>query len=130
MEENETNKNGQSFRPYEEELQKLSLTAGHDIKFCRLPIKDLTTPTKGQMKHILDVIDSAMEDRIVYLHCWGGNGRTGTVVGCYLVRHDIVSGQEALEFLQGLRHGLETADRPSPETDEQIDMVRRWKAGQ
>lgn len=83
------------------------------------------------MKHILDVIDHAMEEnRPVYLHCRGGNGRTGTVAGCYLVRHDIVSGKEALEFLQGLRQGLVNADSPSPETEEQRRMVRGWKAGQ
>ncbi|MBA3406233.1 MAG: dual specificity protein phosphatase family protein [Gemmatimonadaceae bacterium] len=23
----------------------------------------------------------------IYVHCWGGVGRTGTVVGCYIVRH-------------------------------------------
>ena len=31
----------------------------------------------------------------MYLHCWGGVGRTGTVVGCWLVRHGR-TGDEAL----------------------------------
>ena len=40
------------------------------------------------MAGLLDAIDTAMRDgKTVYLHCWGGVGRTGNVVGCSLVRH-------------------------------------------
>ena len=33
------------------------------------------------------------------MHCWGGVGRTGTTVGCWLVRHGR-SGTEALAELR------------------------------
>lgn len=46
----------------------------------------MRTPTVDQMRAILDAIDRAAGS-IVYVHCWGGHGRTGTVAGCYLVRH-------------------------------------------
>jgi len=36
------------------------------------------------MHEILDTIDAALSaKRIVYVHCWGGVGRTGTVIGCH-----------------------------------------------
>ena len=36
------------------------------------------------MVAILDSLDTAIADEhTIYLHCWGGIGRTGTVVGCW-----------------------------------------------
>lgn len=36
----------------------------------------------------------------VYLHCWGGRGRTGTVGACLLAVGWDVSAEEALERVQ------------------------------
>ena len=45
------------------------------------------------MSRILDDVDAALADgRTVYVHCWGGIGRTGTVVGCWLMRHGLDEG--------------------------------------
>ena len=45
------------------------------------------------MTRILDDVDAALADGgAVYVHCWGGIGRTGTVVGCWLVRHGLDDG--------------------------------------
>jgi hypothetical protein len=66
--------------------------------------------------------------RPVYVHCWGGKGRTGTVVGCYLVRHGIAEGEAALKAIQKMRRNDPKAHEPSPETREQCDFVLRWKA--
>ena len=62
------------------------------------------------------------------MHCLGGLGRTGTVVGCFLVRHGL-SGAQALETIQLLRRGIPSADSPSPETDMQRWMVLNWRNG-
>ena len=81
------------------------------------------------MRSILDAIDSAMGRRLPsYVHCWGGRGRTGTVVGCHLIRPGLASGEAALAAIERLRRKEETADKPSPETDAQRDMVRAWKS--
>jgi len=56
------------------------------------------------------------------VHCLGGLGRTGTVVGCFLVRHGL-SGAQALETIQLLRRTTPNADSPSPEAEMQRWMV-------
>jgi protein-tyrosine phosphatase len=78
------------------------------------------------MNRILNKIDSSLSrDWPVYVHYWGGRGRTGTVVGCYLVRTGL-SGQEALRKIEDLRQFEPTSHRPSPETREQRELVISW----
>jgi len=78
------------------------------------------------MRQILDTLDEALQaGHVVYVHCWGGIGRTGTVVGCYLVRHGF-TGEEALQRIACWVAGTPKAHRPSPETAEQRRMVLDW----
>jgi rhodanese/phosphatase family protein len=95
----------------------------------RAPIRDFSIPTDDEMARILDGIDEALaRGDVVYVHCWGGRGRTGTVVGCYLVRHGVAPA-DALARITRLRRRLPDGHVASPESDEQIAMVRRWRAG-
>ena len=131
MEKDEVNGTGEPFRPYAADLHELARQAGSDIKICTIEIKDVTAPSKLQMKYILDTVDQALEeDRPVYVHCWGGRGRTGTAAGCYLVRHDLVEAEEALNYLKSIRKDIVKGDKPSPETSQQRSMVRNWKVGE
>lgn len=103
---------------------------GGQAYHLRIPIPDFSTPTPERMAAILNILDDALSRGWrVYLHCLGGLGRTGTVVGCYLVRGGL-TGTEALERLQHLRANSTYADSSSPETDEQRAMVLRWPVGQ
>jgi len=111
----------------EDEARRLDVNISHE----RQPITDVSVPrSPEQMAHILDVIDTAMASgKTVYLHCWGGVGRTGTVVGCWLVRHgwtsDRALGQIA-EWWTGVSKN-KLANHPcSPETFEQREYVRYW----
>lgn len=99
---------------------------GRQVWHQRLAIPDMGVPQPLYMRRILDQLDEALRlGRTVYLHCYGGIGRTGTVVGCYLVRHGM-SGPQALA--QIARWRAETPDgwRTSPETRPQTDLVLRW----
>jgi protein-tyrosine phosphatase len=88
--------------------------------YQRFPIADWSCPASQEMSSILDTIDAAIAaGRTVYAHCRGGIGRTGTVVGCYLVRHGWPAG-EALTQVAEWREG-------SPETEEQRRFVREWR---
>jgi hypothetical protein len=96
------------------------------IDYRRMPIPDFDTPTAATIRHILDVLDAALAaGHHVYLHCYAGVGRTGTVVGCFLVRHGW-SGQAALDQIVELRRELDPERRPSPITSEQRARIRGW----
>jgi protein-tyrosine phosphatase len=115
--------------PYDEMLQETAAARGLMVEYRHRPIIDRDVPeTPEQMAEILDTIDAAIENgRTVYVHCWGGVGRTGTVVGCHLVRHGM-SGEEALRHLNAQWQTV--AKRfyhpHSPEMPAQWDYVRRW----
>ena len=108
--------------PYEGLLTAPARRLGH-------PIVDLGTTTIPHMARILDDIDAALADNLTaYVHCWGGIGRTGTVIGCWLRRHGL-DGGDPIRRLAELRRGVEDAWMPSPQTAAQRDMVTGWKRG-
>jgi len=115
-----------NLRPYTPFLVEEEVTRGRSVVHRRMPICDGDAPTVEEMKSILDVIDSAIAGgHTVYVHCWGGIGRTGTVVGCYLVRHGM-SGQQALDQIAHRRRGTPDGYRHSPESGRQEEMVLSW----
>jgi len=122
---------GKPVVPYEAQVRSISRTLDGEVTFDRMPIKDMSIPTRIEMARILDRIDhNIRNDKPVYLHCLGGVGRTGTVVGCYLARHGYASGQKILQMIQHLRQNTATQDRSSPETFAQIDLVCSWVQGE
>lgn len=97
-------------------------------RHIRRPIKDGSTPSPEELRITLDILERALAlGECVYVHCWGGRGRTGTVVGAYLVRQGL-KGSEALAQITRLRAHLPEYDRlqPSPETPEQARLVQEW----
>ena len=115
--------------PYEAWLESEADARGLAVRYQRFPIEDLNVPTVSRMRDILAEITRAVEAAApVYVHCWGGIGRTGTVVGCWLVERDH-TGVSALEHLDELRMRSEKKRRPSPEMPEQLEFVRTWGTG-
>jgi protein-tyrosine phosphatase len=95
----------------------------------RFPILDVSTPdSTNQTTEILDAIDShILQGGMVYLHCWGGVGRTGVIVGCWLERHGF-KGEAALDRLRKLWHDCpKSANRKSPETTQQEQYIVCWQ---
>jgi protein-tyrosine phosphatase len=93
----------------------------------RWPVRDFSVPKREFLVQILNDLDQALTDEHrVYVHCYGGIGRTGTVVGCYLVRHGM-NGGEALDQIAGWRKGTPDGRRSSPETEAQRRMVLHWR---
>ena len=112
----------------EEELEPYSdlVPAGGHLRF---PIRDVSVPrTAEEMAAILDAIDERVEaGGVVYVHCWGGIGRTGTVLGCLLVRHGL-SGDEALAELAARWPAMQKSRdfAHTPQTPAQFEYVRTW----
>lgn len=132
MEADEKDHAGNDFHPYRERLAELVAAAGRTLVVQRCPIVDLSIPTVTGMRATLDAIDGALADpgHRAYVHCWGGRGRTGTVICCWLVRHRIVTPAEAVDYLQTLLSPNARLFGRTPETDEQRAFVQAWKAGQ
>ena len=125
MEEDETDHAGHPFVPY----QDLAARLCPEIACVRYPIPDLSAPTASQMTAILDAIDAAVgAGKPVYVHCWGGVGRTGTVVGCWMLRHRLAEPSDVLDELTRLRRrDKERRNRMSPETAAQQRFVKSWQ---
>jgi protein tyrosine/serine phosphatase len=131
MEPDEKDWSGKPFGSYEDQMRSIAVSIGHTVTFDRMPIKDTRIPSRLDMCQILDRIDQCIENhKPVYIHCWGGRGRTGTVVGCFLARHGIASGGNVLSQIQELRKATEDAYVRSPETGQQEDMVVSWVEGE
>ncbi len=91
-------------------------TARHE----RVPVPDFSAPPVPTMRRVLDLIRAELEaGGLVYLHCHGGCGRTGTVVGCWLVERGL-PGEEALARV------AELSGWRCPETPEQRALVVGW----
>jgi hypothetical protein len=122
--------NRDPLKPYVKQLRELASAKGIAVTYSRKSIPDRGCPTKELMLEILDEIDAAIsEGHRVYVHCWGGVGRTGTVIGCHLVRSG-ATGEDALVQLAQLFGGMSRIKRMmnprSPETEAQRSFVLDW----
>jgi protein-tyrosine phosphatase len=114
--------------PYLPILREEASERGIKIQHIRFPILDRNIPPRGMMMTILDVIGNALaKGHNVYLHCWGGIGRTGTTVGCYLVRRGL-TGEQALERLAEWWKDVPKSSfcAYTPETDQQKAYILNW----
>jgi len=117
--------------PYAPVLSEQAAVYDFSTTYARFSIGDYGIPTLTQMETILDFLDNSLQSgKKIYVHCWGGVGRTGITVGCYLVRHG-QTGDEALAQLAAWWQNVpKHIQYPrSPETDEQVGFIQAWKRG-
>lgn len=118
--------------PYEQYLAEIDPSGSHGLARYSFEIPDMNIPTTPEvMRGVLDRIrDEIAAGRICYVHCWGGIGRTGTAVGCWLKEAGL-DGDTALARVQELygshMDAAKLARYPhSPQQPRQLKYVRDW----
>jgi len=128
--EDEINEDAKPVPGYRTSLRELADAERIEITYVRIPVQDRGIPSVWTLRCILDVIDrSVADENPVFVHCWAGRGRTGTVVGCYLKRHDLATDGNVVEKISELRRLMPCGRDSSPHTPEQVRMVEHWKKG-
>jgi hypothetical protein len=97
-------------RPYIKDAQKI-LSKAHEtgnpkitqqkIDFLHLPIIDGNVTTDSAMNRLVeDCMERVLKGEKLYIHCWGGHGRTGTLVAVMLGRLYNLPYTTALRYCQ------------------------------
>jgi len=127
MEAGEKTFSGELLIDYTYDLDYYANQVNKKVIVHRFPISDLSITSNENMKEILHFINSLINNgKKVYLHCWGGVGRTGTVVGCYLIEQNMATTDNVLQTIDYLKRTTPISERNSPETEEQINFVLNW----
>jgi len=95
--------------------------------FDHCPIKDCSTVADEIVFNLAkDLVKAIHDGEVIYLHCWGGHGRTGVMVCLILHLMYGLTANEALERCQFL-HDIRKMPIivSSPQTFSQKDQVRR-----
>jgi hypothetical protein len=101
---------------------------GADAKFVHFGIKDMSPASSLEAldRLVRELTERVHRGEIIYVHCWGGAGRTGLVAACLLGA--LYPSMEADEALQRVQAYFSARSEPghSPETDAQVQQVRDW----
>lgn len=109
--------------PYEAIVELVAADRGLDLRRYNVPIRDLDVADDATYDRAVALIRQESTRGAVFVHCWGGVGRTGTVIGSLLA-------DEGLDYdaivarLQLLRAGTKKAGRQCPEMPVQHDLLR------
>ena len=111
-------------RPYKEFLPA-------SMKHTRFAIKDQSVPDDIEpfsllIEQILDEVRQHPNAKI-YIHCWGGVGRTGTVVACLLTKMYCLDYNAVMQEFNRLWETCPKSEwRVSPENNEQREFIARF----
>ena len=118
--------------PYEPLFIEIDDEGSLDLRHHSFEIPDMDISAGPErMRGILDLIRAELDaGRTCYVHCWGGIGRTGTAVGCWL-RECGLDPDRALARVQELYgshmdSGKLSRYPRSPQQAAQVHYVRNW----
>ncbi|KAI3434891.1 hypothetical protein D9Q98_002945 [Chlorella vulgaris] len=129
-------RSGQGLRPYIKDAQQVLIrareTGSHRIKqdkldFLHLPIIDGSVTSDVALSRLADDCCSRLlRGERMYIHCWGGHGRTGTLLAVMLGRLYGVTCAAALRFTQAFHDSRKFPQGVrSPQTNPQVQQVKR-----
>ena len=108
------------------EYKKLARSVEVEVIFKPIADGDITTDRKAFS--IARMIFMALKNgHVVYLNCWGGHGRAGTIGAMVLGLWYRVPFEEVIAFLQNAHQTRpEGGQHPTPQTEDQIYQVSRF----
>lgn len=121
----------ESFSPYREKAIEIAGRLGKpDPSFISLPIDDLGVTSDEKLLAFLRevVIPRALKagkEGALYIHCRGGNGRTGTIAAILLAYLYGLDAETALTKVNSYHKLRREPIFSAPETEEQRNQVRR-----
>lgn len=99
------------------------------VKCHRVPVPDSGVPSVQQMRKIMDLLQqSVAAGRLVYVHCWGGHGRTATVGGCWMMQQGVPAEQVFALIRKRRKHDAHLDGQSAPQTSEQRKFISHWLA--
>ncbi|KAL4538911.1 hypothetical protein Ndes2437A_g01903 [Nannochloris sp. 'desiccata'] len=97
-------------------------------EFLHCPIVDLGIAEEDQLINLLNELTERLKiGEKLYVHCWGGRGRAGTIGAALLAKLYGVDADEALERVQRA-FDTRSEQRQSPETPQQHTFVKDFIA--
>jgi protein-tyrosine phosphatase len=134
-------RSGQALRPYVKDAQRLLIQARatnksritqNRLDLLHLPIIDGgVTSDLALSKLADDCCRRILNGERMYVHCWGGHGRTGTLIAVMLSRLYGITTEEALLYTQVLHDVRKYPQNVrSPQTQVQVEQVRRILASE
>jgi len=114
--------------PYQRHVDEAAASRGLEVVRVHHPIPDMGVREVSGYDEILATVRDARAAGAVYVHCWGGIGRTATVVGCLLVDEGMTA-EQALERIDEIRSVTRKARSAAPQTQAQRDVIRRRANG-
>ena len=91
------------------------------VDYLHVPTVDLTAPTvEGTDAAVAFIREHVDRGAPAMVHCAAGLGRAGTILACYLVRHEGMSASEAIRAVRERRPG-------SIQSDEQEQAVEHYE---
>lgn len=114
----------------EGELRPYNHLLPSDTTYTRFPIVDCGVPksVESVQRLLLRIEELKKMEGYVYVHCWGGVGRTGTIVACYLSQNwEEPDLNHTLEVLRrNFSEMPKSTYRETPETKEQINFIEQF----
>jgi len=134
-------RSGQALRPYVKDAQRLLINARAEnssritqtrLDLLHLPVIDGgVTSDLALSKLADDCCQRILNGERMYVHCWGGHGRTGTLIAVMLSRLYGLTTEEALLYTQVLHDVRKYPQNVrSPQTQVQVEQVKRILASE